>query len=140
MEFLNKFTPAGLPPCHLYIKKSMVLMCLRSLSPKQVHCNSTRLILNKATSIFLYCKIASGDNAREEILNTRIEIKHQDEQFIEWNWRQFTLRPAFAKTINKSKGQTPKKRESGWRSRHSLMDSSMLRSPGEETHNILTLQ
>ena len=33
---------------------------------------------------------------------------HQDEQFIEWNWRQFQITPAFAMTINKGKGQTLK--------------------------------
>ncbi len=109
VEFLNKLTPAGLPPHHLYLKKGMVLMLLRNLSPKKGLCNGTRLILNKATNILLHCKIASGDHAGEEVLISRIEMKHQDEQFIEWNRRQFPVRPAFAMTINKSQGQTLKK-------------------------------
>ena len=37
-----------------------------------------------------------------------MEIKHQDEQFIEWDRRQFSVRPAFAMTINKGQGQTQK--------------------------------
>ena len=83
MEFQKRLTPAGFPPHHLYMKEGMVLMLLRDLSPKQGLCNGTRIILNKATHILLYCKIASGDNAREEVLIPRIEIKHQDDQFIE---------------------------------------------------------
>ena len=39
VEFLNKLTPAGLPPHHLYIKKGMVLMLLRNLSPEHGLCN-----------------------------------------------------------------------------------------------------
>ena len=108
VELLNKLTPAGLPPHHLYIKKGMVLMLLRNLSPKHGLCNGTRLILNKATRILLYCKIASGDHAGKEVLIPRVELKHQDEQFIPWNRRQFPVRPAFAMTINKSQGQTLK--------------------------------
>ena len=56
-------------------------------------------------NILLYCKIASGDYSREEVLIPRIEIKHYDEQFIKWNRRQFPVIPAFAMTINKSQDQ-----------------------------------
>ena len=106
MEFLNKLTRIGLNPHHLHMKKSMVLMLLRSLSPMQGHCNGARLMLWKANNIHLYCKIASVDNAREELLIPRIEIKHQDGQFIDWNRRQFSIRPAFVITINRRQGQT----------------------------------
>ena len=106
MEFLNKLTPSGLLPHHLYIKKGVVLTLLRSLSPKQELCNSTRLIHNKATNILLYSKIASGDYAREEVLIPGIEIKHQDEQFIERNQHQFPVWPASAMTINNSQCKT----------------------------------
>ena len=101
VEFLNKF-----PPYHLYFKKGMVLMLLRSLASKQGLCNSTRLSLNKDTNILLYCKIASGEYHREEVLIPIIEIKRRDEQFIELNRRQFPVRPTFAMTINKTQGQT----------------------------------
>ena len=50
--------------------------------------------------------IASGDYARDELFIPRIEIKHQDEQSIEWNRRQFPIRPAFAMTMNESQSQT----------------------------------
>ena len=103
MKFMNKLTPAGLPSHHLHGKKGMVLMLLQSLSPKQGHCNSTKLILNKATNILLYCKIATEDYARG---STYL----QNWQFIEWNRRQFPIRPAFAMTINKIQGQTQKSR------------------------------
>ena len=113
VEFLNKLIPAGLPPHHLYIKKGMVLMILWRLSPKQRLCNGTRIIPDKASNILLYCMIASGDYAREEVLIPWVKIKHQDGQFIEWNRRQFPVRPAFAMTINKIQGQTLKKWDSG---------------------------
>ena len=86
----------------------MVLMLLRSFAPKQGLCNGARIIFNKDTNILLYRKIASGDYAREEVLIPRIEIRHMDEQFIEWSCRQFPVRPVFAMTINKSQGQTQK--------------------------------
>ena len=70
--------------------------------------HNTRLILNKATNILLYCKITSGDYAREEVLIPRIEIKHQDEQFIECNRRHLPVRPTLVMTINKIQGQTLK--------------------------------
>ena len=108
VEFLNKLTHAGLPTHHLYIKGGMVLMLLRRLAPKQGLCNSTRIILNRATNIPLYCKVASGNYAREEVHIPRIEIKHQDDKFIEWNQRNFQFRPAFAMTINKTQGQKQK--------------------------------
>ena len=81
-------------------------MLLRNLSPKQGLCNGTRLILTKVSNILLNCKIASGDHAGEEVLIPRINIMHRDELFIDWNRRQFPVRPAFAMTINKSQGQT----------------------------------
>ena len=37
-----------------------------------------------------------------------IKTKHHDEQFIEWSWCQLPVTPAFAMTIDKSQGQTPK--------------------------------
>ena len=78
----------------------MVLLHLRSLSPKQGLCNSTRVVLNKATNILLFSMIAAGDYARVEVLIPIIEITHQNEKFIEWNRRQFSISPAFAMTIN----------------------------------------
>ena len=106
MKLLNKLTPAKLSPHH--IEKGMVLMLMQNLSPKQGLCNGTRIVLNKATNMLLYCKIASGDYAGEEVLIPTTEMKHQGEQFIEWNRRQFPVRPALAITINKNQGQTLK--------------------------------
>ena len=60
-------------------------MLLRSHSLKQELFNCTRLILNNATGIIFFCKIASGGNAREEVLISRIKIKHQGEQFFFFN-------------------------------------------------------
>ena len=96
MAFLNKS-----PLHHVYMNKGMVIMLLQSLSSKQG--------LNKVTNILLHCKIASGDYAREEVLNKRIEINRNDEQYIEWNRRQYPVKPTFAMTINKTQCQTHKK-------------------------------
>ena len=82
VEFLNKLTPAGLPPHQLYIEKVMVLLFQQNLSPKKGLCNGTRITLKEASSILIYCKIASGDYTGEEVLIPRIEIKIQHEQFI----------------------------------------------------------
>ena len=101
MEFLIR-----LPPHHLYIMKGMVFMLLLSLASKHGLCNSTRLILNKATNILLYCKITSRDYAREEVFIPSVGIKRQNVQFIEWNRRQFPVRPTFAMTIINTQDQT----------------------------------
>ena len=90
-------------------------MLPRSLSTMQGLCNNTRLILFKAANILLHCKIASGDYAREEVLIPGMEIK----QFIEWNRRQFPVRPSFAMTINKCQGLTLKK-VGTWLAEHSF--------------------
>ena len=52
--------------------------------------------------------IALGDYATKEVLVPRIEIKRQDKQFIEWNRRQYPVRPAIAMTNNKIQCQTQK--------------------------------
>ena len=140
VKFLNKLTPAGHPPHHLYMKKCLVHMLLRNISPKKGLCNGTLIILNKAANILFYRKIASGDNTGEEVLNARIEIKHQYYQFIEWNRRKFQVRLAFAMTINKRQDQTQQNTESDWRSQHLLMGSSISRPHGQETLNIFPLQ
>ena len=105
VEFLNKLTPAG---HHLYIKKGMVLMLLQSLSPKEGLCNSTRLIFSKATNILLYCRIASSDYGREEVLIPRIEIKHQDEQFIGMELVPVPSQSCFCNDNKKSQGYAVK--------------------------------
>ena len=102
---MNVLTPFGLSPHHLHIMKGMVIVLLRSLSPKHELCNSTRLILIKATNTHLYCKIATWDYGIGEVLIPTIRIKHRDEQFIEWKRRQLPVTPAFAMTINKIQGQ-----------------------------------
>ena len=130
MEFVNNLTSTGLPPHHLYTRNGMVFMFLQNLSPKQGLFNGTRLIINKATNIFLYCRITSGDYAREEVLIPRIEINRKDEQFIEWNQHRFQVWPAIAMAFNKCNGLTLKKWEFGWRSLHSFMGSSMSQPPG----------
>ena len=104
--FLNKLIPVGLSPHHLCIEKAMVLMLMLRLTPKKELCNGTRIILIKATNTLLYCRIASGNYAREEMLIPRIQIKCQDEQFIELNRRQFPVTPSIAMTIKKIHGQT----------------------------------
>ena len=60
-----------------------------------------------------------------------MEIKHQDEQFIEWKGRQFQFIPAYTITIDKNQGLTLEKWEYGWRSLHSPTS----RPQGEETFN-----
>ena len=41
----------------------------------------------------------------EELLIPIIKIKHQDEQFIEWNRRRFQITPPCTMKINKGQGQ-----------------------------------
>ena len=104
-EYLNTLTPDGFPPHTLMLKPGIPLMLLRNLNPKEGLCNGTRLIFNKLISNrVLECTIVE---TKKKVLIPRITfIPLTNNSPMEWQRRQFPIKPAFAMTINKSQGQT----------------------------------
>jgi hypothetical protein len=106
-EYLNTLKPNGFPQHILNLKPGMHLMLLRNINPRQGLCNGTRLIFDKCIdNKLLQCRIVESSRI---VLIPRITfIPKPSEYPFEWQRRQFTVRPAFAMTINKSQGQTLK--------------------------------
>ena len=77
--------------------KGMALTLHQNLTPKQGLCYCQ----DRAANMLLNCKIPSGDNAKEDVHIPRIEMKTHNEQFIEWNQRQFAVSPALTMTMKK---------------------------------------
>ena len=105
-EFLHTLTPEGFPPHTLMLKPGIPLMLLRNLNPKHGLCNGTRLIFNSVISNkVLNCTIVESQAV---VLIPRITfVPLSDDSWpIDWQRKQFPLKPAFVMTINKSQGQT----------------------------------
>ena len=64
-----------------------------------------RLILQGSSNHLLRCKIASGEHRNKDAMIPHIELSCNDGDFpFSWKGRQFSVRPAFATTINEQVG------------------------------------
>ncbi|GBN30866.1 hypothetical protein AVEN_47677-1 [Araneus ventricosus] len=82
-------------------------MLLRNLNSKQELCNGTRLSIIGLHENFISAKIVSECNPGGVVFLTRIELSPIDVNLpFVLKRRQFPLIPAYARTINKSQGQT----------------------------------
>ena len=97
--------PPSFPRHLLTLKKGMVLMVLRNISPKEGLCNGTKVIYkNILNNKLLVCKLTTSNKS---VLIPRIKfISEQGSYAFEWSRHQFPVRIAFATTINKAQGQT----------------------------------
>ena len=77
---------------------------------------------------------------QQQVLIPRIKIKRQDEQFIEWNRRQFQVTLAFAMTINKTQGQTQRvvgvRLEEPTFTHGQYLHFAVIKSVGRKTRNV----
>ena len=103
-EFLNSLDLPGMSPHHLQLKVGSPVILLRNLNPPRL-CNGTRLVIKKLMKNIVEASILNGKFRGESVLLPRIPII-STEVHIEFKWIQFTIRLAFAMTINKSQGQT----------------------------------
>ena len=112
-EYLNTLNPPGLPTHLLSLKKGMPLILLRNLDPSQGLCNGTKLYLKTIHEDrrLIEVEIFGGEHNGKVVCLPRIHLKPNVGEFpFEWTRCQFPISVAFAMTINKSQGQTLKKR------------------------------
>ena len=84
-------------------------MLMMNLNPLIGLCNGTRLICLFFSPHLIENEIITGVHSGQKVLIPRISFIPSDVQLpFEFKRLQFTIRPAFAMTINKAQGQTMK--------------------------------
>ncbi|XP_073427380.1 ATP-dependent DNA helicase PIF1-like [Dendrobates tinctorius] len=107
VEFLNSVMPSGMPSHRLQLKVGTIVMLLRNLNAKNGLCNGTRLIVTGLYSHVVQAKVVTGSAKGSKVFIPRIDLCPSDTDLpFRLRRRQFPIKPAFAKTINKSQGQT----------------------------------
>ena len=83
------------------------IMLIRNLSPSQGLLNGTRLKIANLGKCIIEAIITTGKHAGQSVFLPRITITPSDSGLpFDLRRQQFPIRPAFAITINKSRGQT----------------------------------
>ena len=107
-EYLHTLNPTGFPTHDIRLKAGMPLMPMRNLNPREGLCNGTKLVfIRSVANKVLECQIV--ESLRTVLIPHIIFIPKVGDYPFEWQRCQFPVKPAFAITINKSKGQTLKK-------------------------------
>ena len=105
VEYLNQLNSAGLPPHILQLKHSMPVILLHNLNQAGGLCNGTRLIVDCIINGCLFQVRVAG--TERYTLLPRITLSPTKGTLpLDWQCRQFPIRPAFAITINKSQGKS----------------------------------
>ncbi|WVZ49777.1 hypothetical protein U9M48_001106 [Paspalum notatum var. saurae] len=107
-EFLNSFTPNGLPPHVIRLKINRLVILLRNIDPANGLCNGTRLIVRGFQKNTIDAEIVLGQHAGKRVFLLRIPLCSSDDEMFPFRFKrkQFSIRLSFAMTINKAQGQT----------------------------------
>ncbi|CAG8716218.1 1973_t:CDS:1 [Gigaspora margarita] len=107
-EFLNSITPNGLLPHKLCLKVGSPIMCLHNLDPTNGLCNRMRLICRSFHLNLIEAMITTGNCKGNVVFLPHIPLIPSENIKLPFilKRRQFSIRLAFALTINKSQGQT----------------------------------
>ncbi len=108
-EYLNKLHPSGFPPHILKLKKGMIIMSIRNISPSQGILNGTRLRILQLLPNLIEGTILNGPCKGKNVFLPRINLTADEEDThysFKLSRRQFPIQVAFAITISKSQGQS----------------------------------
>ncbi|KAK6755777.1 hypothetical protein RB195_014272 [Necator americanus] len=101
VEYLNTLEPTGMPPHGLRLKKGAIVMLLRNLDVVNGLCNGTRLRVETFGRYVLGCRFVCGNRKNQLAAVPRIDNHWEKQLPFRLRRRQFSLRLAFAMTINK---------------------------------------
>lgn len=106
-EYFNTINIPSLPPYELKLRINTVVMLIRNLNINEGLCNGTRLLIIALHNHLLKCEILTGDKKGSIVFINRITLysSETDCPFV-FKRRQFSVKLAFAMTINKAQGQT----------------------------------
>ncbi|XP_021979692.1 uncharacterized protein LOC110875797 [Helianthus annuus] len=108
-DFLHFFVFSGMPPHALHLKEGLPIMLLRNIKPSQGLCNGTSLIITDLGKFLIKARILTGSNRGDTAFIPRIPLSSTKSK---WPFimkrRQFSVKPCYAMTINKSQGQSLK--------------------------------
>jgi len=105
-EFLNSLSMSGVPPHTLTLQEGCPVILLRNMPSGLA--NGTRLIVVKLMQHIINAEIATGLDKGKRVFIPRLSITPSDTKRMPFTLhrQQFSLRPAFAMTINKAQGWT----------------------------------
>ena len=108
LEFLHSIHSASLPPHELRLHVGSILMVIRNYAPHRGVCNGTRVMVLSIGSKLLTVAVLTGPKRGDTLLLPRICCDSAGDSDLPVALRryQFTVRHAWAMTINKSQGQT----------------------------------
>ena len=105
--YLNTITLSGLPPHLLEIKVNTPVVLLRNLDPSNDLFNGTRLQVQAISNQILTCHILNRLNQKEIVHIPHIDLHSSDNNLpFTLHRRQYSVKVAFAMTINNSQGQS----------------------------------
>ena len=105
-ELIHSCNSAGLPPHELRLIKGMPVMVVRNLNPARGIMNGTRLTVLNVHEHILEGEILNGRHKGEKVMIPKVKLTSKDEFSFTLSRKQFPVKPCYAMTINKSKGQT----------------------------------
>ncbi|PNY00027.1 ATP-dependent DNA helicase PIF1, partial [Trifolium pratense] len=107
IEFLNDIKCSGMPNHKLRFKLGVPVMLLRNVDVSSGLCNGTRLIVTELGTRVIGGDIVNGPHHGERVFIPRLDLQPSESNVsISFSRRQFPLCLCFAKSINKSQGQT----------------------------------